>query len=439
MKPEEKNLNFELEEVPKHLRRTWFGMFSILVAVGCDLASVMLGGQLANGMSLSNAILVACVGAIITASLCTICAVVGSSTNLSTSMITKYVFGKYGALPFSLITGISLLGWYGVQVGFFADNVQTLLQGYFGLAIDIKLLCFIGGMLMMTTSIYGFRAMEKLSVWSVPFLLVLLLITLFLGLKNYSLPVEIKNLESFTFGSAVSIVISGYILGAILQPDISRWAKSKKDAIISTFFGILLGQIFMITLAILLSKAMRTDDMMRIFLTLGLAIPGIIILTLTQWVTNTGNLYSSSLSFSLVFEKIPKKLLTIILGFIATGTAVFGIFENFIPFLEILAVFIAPVGGIYVAEFFLVKTEFKRYQNRVEAQKIVVHSIISWVVGIIVTYLTTSQPTGLQLFSLTTIPSLDGFLTGFAVQAVIGKLLNHRVSIQQINVHDEKI
>ncbi|ETT86747.1 cytosine permease [Viridibacillus sp. FSL R5-0477] len=430
-----KVLDYEREAVPEHLRRSWFSMFSVLVAIGVDLASVLLGAELANGMAMNQAIISVCVGSFLLAILCSICAIVGASTNLSTSMITKYVFGKYGALAFSLVIGISLLGWFGVQVGFFAENAHIILLDSFDVSINVKVLSFIGGILMMTTAIYGFRAIEKLSMWSVPLLLGIMLLTLFLTLKDYSLPVEIQNTGAFTFGSAVSLVISIFIVGATISPDISRWAKSKKDAIISTFFGIFIGNSFMIIIAILLTRYIGTDDMMRIFIILGMAIPGILVLTLAQWTTNTSNLYSSSLGFSIVFPKISKKLLTIILGLIATSLAVLGIFEQFISFLNILAVVIAPIGGIYISEFFIVKTEFNRYKNQLEEQTIVVRSNIAWIIGMVVTFMTTAQPSGLELFSLTTIPSLDGFITGFVVQTVIGKLSSQKASIHQMNVN----
>ncbi|MDV2583706.1 cytosine permease, partial [Alkalibacillus haloalkaliphilus] len=54
--------DYALEAVPKELRRSWFSMFSVLVAVGVDLSSVLLGAELANGMPLNQAILSVCIG-----------------------------------------------------------------------------------------------------------------------------------------------------------------------------------------------------------------------------------------------------------------------------------------------------------------------------------------------------------------------------------------
>lgn len=139
--------DFAREAVPKEFRRSWFSMFAIFIAVGVDLSSVILGAELSSGMSINQAILSVCIGSFLLAVLCSFCAVVGSSTNLSTSMITKYVFGEYGAKAFSIVIGVSCLGWFGVQVGFFAENAHSVLSNALQLSIDVKILSLFGGVL----------------------------------------------------------------------------------------------------------------------------------------------------------------------------------------------------------------------------------------------------------------------------------------------------
>ncbi|MCG4788829.1 cytosine permease, partial [Roseburia faecis] len=68
---------------------------------------------------------------------------------------------------------------------------------------------------------------------------------------------------------------------------ISRWAKSQKDSIIGTFFGMFIGNSFMILVSIFMSKSLDSTDMMKMLIMIGMGIPGIIVLSLTQWVTNT--------------------------------------------------------------------------------------------------------------------------------------------------------
>ena len=282
--------NYALEQVPDDMKRGWKSIFCVLVAIGVDLSSVILGAELANSMPLDKAILSVVVGSFLSAILYTLCSLVGSSTSLSTSMITKYVFGDIGAKIFSLAIGISLLGWFGVQVGFFSENASLLFNN-FNINIDVRILSLVGGLLMMSTVIYGYRAMEKLSVYSVPLLLALMFLTILLGFKANGVPTIEANMEqTMTFAQGVSLAVSIIIVGAIISPDISRWAKSRKDCTLASFFGILFGNSFMIIVSIILVKCMGTSEIMNIFLALGLAIPGMIVLTLAQWTTNTSNI-----------------------------------------------------------------------------------------------------------------------------------------------------
>ena len=50
----------------------------------------------------------------------------------------------------------------------------------------------------------------------------------------------------------------------------------------------------------------------------------------------------------------------------------------------------------------------------------------SWVVGIVVTYLTTDAPTGLGIIKLTQIPPLDGILVGFFMQLLLSYLTKNK-------------
>ena len=56
------NKNYALEPVPDDMKRGWVSMFCVLVAIGVDLSSVILGAELANSMPIDQAILSVVVG-----------------------------------------------------------------------------------------------------------------------------------------------------------------------------------------------------------------------------------------------------------------------------------------------------------------------------------------------------------------------------------------
>ncbi|MFD1363321.1 cytosine permease [Lentibacillus salinarum] len=429
-----KNENdFAREPVPEELRKGWLSIASVWIAVGIDLSAMLLGAQLGAGMPFGKAILAVVIGSVFLGLLGAFCAYIGYTTGLSTAMISTFVFGKQGAKFISFCLGVSLLGWFGVQAGFFAENAHAAIQSLLGIDVPVKVLALIGGLLMMTTAIYGYRAIEKLSKFSVPFLILLIVAALSVALNEKGTDDVLQTTgNTFSFGAATSLVIGVFVVGTIISPDIARWAKTKKDAVLSAFFGFLIGNSFMLVMAIVLSKAMNTSDLTVIFIALGMGIPAIIVLTLAQWTTNTNNLYSSSLGLAVLLPKIPKKILTILAGLFATLFAVLGIFDHFVVFLNFITVFIAPVGGIYAAEYYLVNKHNFRFDNE-HQPSFITRSLVVWIIASGIALLTTESPAGMELFQLTSIPAIDGFIAAFALQWLVEKLLYSNQNQQNLN------
>lgn len=322
-------------------------MSLVWIAIGIDLSAMFLGAQLGNGMNLTDSLTATIIGSLILGVIGALCAYVGAKTGLSTSMISRFLFGNVGARVVAVILGIFSLGWFGVQVGFFASNMQTAFSQLWDIHLSLGVLSFIGGLLMMSTAIWGYQSIERLSTWSVPLLILFIGVAIYSAFhtKGASAVWEPISGAAIPMGTAISLVIGIFIVGTVLSPDIARWARTPKHAITAAFIGFFVGNSFMTIVAIFLSRIMDTDDLTNIFIALGLGLPAIIVLTLAQWTTNTNNLYSASLGFSVVFQKVPKKLITIVAGIFATLLAVFGIYDKFLSFLNIITVFVSPIGG----------------------------------------------------------------------------------------------
>ncbi|WP_233711282.1 cytosine permease [Lederbergia citrisecunda] len=408
--------DYAREAVPESERKKWLSISLVWIAVGIDLSAMLFGAELGNGMNFNDALLSVIIGSAILGVLAAFCAYVGAVTGLSTSMISRFTFGVSGAKFVSLFIAISLLGWFGVQAGFFAENAFAAIKGAFGLELPIPLLAGIGGILMMTTAIIGYRAIEKLSSWSVPLLLILVILAVILAINKFGLSELKAPVENvFSFGMAISLVISIFVTGAVISPDVSRWAKTKKDAVLASFFGFFFGNSFMIVVAMILSRIMDESSLTTIMITVGLGIPGILVLILAQWTTNTSNAYSSGLSLSVIFTRTNKAVLTLIAGIIGTLLAVLGIYDYFINFLSIMTLFIAPIGGVYTAYYYIGGPKLFDTLND-KAFKFL--PLAAWALGTLISWFTTERPIGLELFTFTTIPSLDSFVIAFIFQAI---------------------
>ncbi|MBY0011649.1 cytosine permease [Paenibacillus typhae] len=423
MSNEAKIEDYEREPVPQYLRKSWLSMALVWIAIGIDLSAMFLGAQLGAGMSIGDSLTAVIVGSVILGLIGAVCAYVGAKTGLSTAMLSRFLFGNRGALIVSVILGISSLGWFGVQVGFFASNFQTALSELLDWHWSLGVLSVIGGLLMMSTAIWGYRAIEKLSVWSVPLLVVFIIIALVMALRGEGGSTVWSPFEgeALPMGTAISLVIGIFVLGTALSPDIARWAKTPRHAITAAFIGFFVGNSFMTIIAIFLSRSMNSSDLTGIFLTLGLGIPAIIVLTLAQWTTNTSNLYSAGLGFSVVFKRISKPVITIIAGLLATALAYFGIYDRFLTFLTYITMLVAPLGGIYTAEYLLVDRKRFSFEGLDSNRNWVIRSIAVWILASFFGLMTTAGPDGLGLFQVTQVPALDSFLIAFILQALIGK------------------
>ncbi|TCZ78472.1 cytosine permease [Paenibacillus albiflavus] len=428
MTNESKSHDYEREPVPMHLRKGWLSMSLVWIAIGIDLSAMFLGAELGAGMNLTDSLTATMIGSVILGIIGALCAYVGAKTGLSTAMISRFLFGNRGALIVSVVLGIFSLGWFGVQAGFFASNMQTAFLKLWNIDLSLGLLSFIGGMLMMSTAIWGYRSIERLSVWSVPLLVIFIGVAFYTAIHTQGTAAiwEPISAAPIPMGTAISLVIGIFIVGTILSPDIARWARTPKHAIIAAFIGFFVGNSFMTVIAIFLSRLMDTSDLTNIFIMLGLGLPAIIVLTLAQWTTNTNNLYSASLGFSVVFKRVPKKWITVIAGLIAILLAVLGIYDRFLSFLNVITMFVSPIGGIYTAEYLLVDRKKFTFEGLDRNKKWIIRSLVVWVAATFFAYMTTAAPDGFGLFQLTSVPALDAFICAFVVQWIVGKMMNRK-------------
>lgn len=417
--------DFEHQPVPMELRKGWLPLGAVWLGIGICLASVVLGGTLGGGMTFGQACIAAVVGSLVLAVISALCSLVGAKTGLSTGHVSRFALGEFGAYAVSIIVAIALFGWFGVQTQLFGASAQHIFKDLFGIEISVTVLAVIGGLLMTSTAVIGYKAIEKLSTLAVPLMSILLLASLgkVLEEKSWSDIVSAAPTgDILPLGLAVSIVAGSFVVGAVIGPDIARYAKTPKDAVIASFVGFLVGFSIVLILGAILSKATNQTDIVSIMLGLGWGTFAMLVLILAQWTTNDNNLYSAALGFAVVFKKIPKFKLTIFAGIVGTILAAAGIYDNFIPFLIFLSALIPPIGGIYTADYFARK-EWYQFENLDKVDKINKVGLFTWIVAALVAFSTTPAPNGFGLFTLTNAPALDAFLVAFTLQFILVKVL----------------
>ncbi|OEE92123.1 cytosine permease [Vibrio crassostreae] len=410
--------DFELEPVPEKAKRSWWVISLIWLAIGIDISGLFLGSILSSGIGFEDALLATFIGSGLLAIIAMLCANIGFQAGVSTPLVSSAVFGRNGGKILGFINGISLVGWFAFQADFFAFIMVDALAKYD--IIISHLSALIGGsVLMMMTAIYGVRALGKLSTYSVPLMVTLITIGLFMA-ADYQGGAAPSIEDPLTLGQAISFVMSIWILAAVAAPDIARYAKTRRDAILGAGIGFLVGNSAIILIALILTKMTGTDDLVEVFFTLGLGMAAIIVLVFAQWTTNSSNLTSGGLCMSMVLPKIPRPVLVVIMTIVGIGIAQLGMVNKFTDFLMLLSVTIAPAAGVYIVQYYVLDSTKMSFENIQQVPAWMFRGLASWAFG--TAFSACTAPEFFNLFSFTSISALDGILAAGVIYLALMKL-----------------
>jgi len=156
----------------------------------------------------------------------------------------------------------------------------------------------------------------------------------------------------------ITQVIGMYIVGAIITPDIGRFARKAWHASTAWIVQIMVLMTYYLMASATLTMAMGGTYLSKAMLMAGLGLGIYFVAIFGQWTTNDNNLYSSALSWDL-FLPIRKRPLILILGFLGaayawyTGLTAGSSLQPFINFLTWLGTWLPPIGGVMIADFYV--------------------------------------------------------------------------------------
>jgi cytosine permease len=415
--------------VPAADRRGWFSMGIILWGVSICIPAFMVGGMMGSMVGLGGAIGAALLGALILTVISILTGVVGAHTRVSTAMSTQFAFGRYGNIIFAILLFIGTFGWFGVQLEMFAQAVIGAVKAMTGGAVLLPRWLPIvgGGILMSITALIGYKAIEKLSAIVIPILLVLLVVTLVLAFRGHSLAEVFAKppAQPVPFGLVVSIVAGAFAIGAVIEPDITRYAKSKGQAVGGMIFGMGVGFPLVLILSSFLGAASGQSDfttMMLSYHTGVWAFFAMFVIVFATWTTNDNNLYSGALSIYTLIRALPKWLLTAIGGALGTVLALLGIVGQFVTWLSVLAVTIPPIGAVMIVDFFLFKGSDYKFEKLAGLPAVRLVPILSWAAATAFGFLT-----NFKVFTFTSAPALDTIIVAAVVHFLLMLLTGNKV------------
>lgn len=295
---------------------------------------------------LAGAIL--CVGACFTAW-------VSVRTRLTTYLLIQRSFGLHGAAMVNIVVAIVHYCWFGVNVSFFAGAITALVGQGYPIPGDYAAFVIAGSVLMTVSTIFGFRALDRLALVAVPLLAVILGAVAWIMVRQNGVELAPSAAPPvpMSFGIALSALVGGNMLTVAAMPDLSRYIRTARSAAVGMILSFPVATPLLMIASALPALATGETDIMKLVVMSGFGLPVLLILILSIWTINAANLYSASLSMGATFPRVRPWIFVCAGGAVGGGFALWGIIDRFVPFLIFLAIIIPPIAAIYVIDAFI--------------------------------------------------------------------------------------
>lgn len=388
-----------------------------LVMIGGTIAvpGFLMAAQIASGAGFDNAVVGFIVGCQILAVLGILTGSVGRVSRLSTYMVLQFSFGTAGyRVPNTVIAAV-LCFWFAILCRLFADAGAAALASMTGWIVEPELLATGGGILMVLITIYGFKALDRMSRVVVPLMAVILV----WGLLRSTVGADTSDLDAatartMTLGTAISAVIGAYSGGIVTLPDYLRYARSLPAASVAIYAALGISFPLVLLATAVPSLLAGTSDLIAVLIASGLGLGALVVLLFSTVTSNVGMLYSASLSLSASLKRFSFSKAAILLGVLAVLISNFEVIDLFVQYITFLGISIPALAGIYVCDFFIIRRRRYDLQALPTLPKIHLPAFVAWTVGFLMGLLTV-----LGIFSLTRVPAIDSILAAAIVYCAL--------------------
>lgn len=409
---------FATEPVPDDRTVPWYRVAFVAAMVAFSLPTFLTGVEVSIASSPKSTLYILAVGSLILTVIGSITASIGANTRLSSYMLNRIAFGSRGAALVNLAFALSLLGWFGVNIDLFSGAVQRLVVDVFDFPLPAWPIEIFAGVVMTVTTVFGFRAINILSIVITPVLIAVtaLLISGSLDTRSMADLMAVSVDTEISFGDGVSAVVGAVIVGAVILPDITRFIRHWYGAVYVVVISYLVIELVVTGAGGLAAAALADDDLLNIMLTLGIGWAAFAIVIFGSWVLNSLNLYSTMLSVESTAPELNNTVLIVVLGSLGTLAAFFNILDYFLSFLFYLAIVFVPVSGVIAVDYlFLRRSAY--HEQRLELQReLRMDAVICWGLGASVALLGS-----LDWISLSSIAAVDAMLVAGLSYYVIAR------------------
>lgn len=378
-------------KVPVTARKSFLSILVVALGYVFVVPSMQVGGKIGEGLGFSTAIAAILVGSLILAILACIMGFIGAKSGLSLGLLSKLAFGKAGTYVPVVIVVLTSIGWFSIDAYLIGSTTNTLFAN-----IAIWPVVILAGIGMASTAIKGMKWMSILADIAVPLIIIFSTISMVIAVQSsggLSGMASMVKGDTLTFAEAVSLGVGSYSVGAVMfTPDIARFAKSTKSAIVSMAITLMLGNTFVVLTGAIGALATGNSDIAQVLAMQGLLAPAFLVLVLNIWSTAQGCVYSGSLSVVSVAPKIKRVWVVVAFGIIGTIFALVGFYNYFGAYINFLASMVPALAGIFFADYLVLYRKGYPDPGKTKLPTVRVGSFLAWGIGFAVSFISIGLP-----------------------------------------------
>lgn len=341
----------------------WFG-------AAVSIAEILTGTYFAP-LGFSKGLLAVIVGHVIGCAMLFFAGLIGGQVRKGAMETAKMSFGTKGALLFTVLNIIQLVGWTAIMIFDGALAVNGILN------IGNWIWCVVIGLLIIVWILIGIENLGRINTVAMGALFLLTIVLSFVIFKGEGLAGAGISDESMTFGAAVELSVAMPLSWLPLISDYTREAKEplKATAASSIVYGIISCWMYVIGMGAAIFTG--ESDIAQIMVKAGLGIAGLLIIVFSTVTTTFLDAYSAGVSSESLSEKISGKWFAVAVTIIGICGAIFLPLENITDFLYFIGSVFAPMIAIQIADYFIL-------QKPAEKRAFNIQNLAVWAAGFII-------------------------------------------------------
>ncbi|MBQ2816477.1 MAG: putative hydroxymethylpyrimidine transporter CytX, partial [Clostridia bacterium] len=305
----------------------WFG-------AAVSIAEILTGTYFAP-LGFAKGLLAIVIGHIIGCAMLFLAGLIGGKVRKSSMETAKMSFGKKGALLFSVLNIIQLIGWTAIMIYDGAIAVNGIFD------IGNWVWCIVIGGLIVLWILIGIKNLGKVNTVAMAALFILTVVLSFVIFKKGA----IKSIagEGMTFGAAVELSVAMPLSWLPLISDYTREAEKpvKATAVSAAIYGIISCWMYVIGMGAAIFTG--ESDIAMIMVKAGLGIAGLLIIIFSTVTTTFLDAYSAGISSESLSKKINGKWVAVIVTAVGTVGAIFLPLTDITDFLYFIGSVFAPM------------------------------------------------------------------------------------------------